>query len=329
MTNIPDPDFDYESTIIQAYNPNFKRESKPSKDNHPEDKFIIPKVFDDATLVKAFVQGQNKLLATQSLRIEAVGDTTQLLTKKGELIGLLKISDKARSALVKTQSEYYGLINKIFLEEGFVPFGESKKKGFFEYRQYEIPKGYKINYTESLVLWKAWWPTRRSTKNFRFKLDILFFVQNNWYPIQDMVFSDGNLYIKTLVGEFTLHGTDKVVWLNQLETEPTQKENLDLPASKSDFKDSIVNTQLSKKQNINVETNSKAELETEIEEEQLLRKLKLRALQTLSDYLENGEVKVKTEVIKDAKGENLSTKTITFKNPCPQWVLEYLLAKND
>jgi hypothetical protein len=287
---------------------------------------------DDVALIEQFVQGKNKLLANLNLRLDVSGNVVQLRTKKGDVIGVLK-NQTTNFILVKQNSPYWEILHKVLLENSFVPLGEAEQqKGFLEYKQYEVPKGYKINYTETGALWKIWWPSQRRKNNYQIQLGLIVFTQNKWYPIQEIACVDGIFYIKTLIGEMTLGFTDKLVWLNKVEELNQPNPPLEPFSQNLETPHGYVAREMNDHQHVLEKKTMIQPLETKLEIDPELQKflhqLKNQAIKTLANYLANGEIEVITEVIKDAKGEVTGTKTITSKKPCPEWVIEQLLNQN-
>lgn len=207
---------DPDTTIIQAYKPK------------PDD---TASTLDDASLIQKFARGERDLVSNENLQIDFCFNRLQLTSRRLEILALIDLLDKPRVVLIKKVSKYSKLINEIILENHFVPWGESSRKGFIKYQQCVPPAGYKLNYTEAVDLWKTWWPNHRQHNKHEIELDILVFFKTNWYPIKEVVGSDGNFYIKTLAGEMTLHSTDKVVWVTQISKQITpQPTSLTSPA---------------------------------------------------------------------------------------------------
>jgi hypothetical protein len=48
-----------------------------------------------------------------------------------------------------------------------------------------------------------------------FQMNLLVLARDQWYPIREMVSSQGMLYIKTLVKEIVLDGSSQIAWLNR------------------------------------------------------------------------------------------------------------------
>ncbi len=314
-----------------------------------------PKNLSDEQLVKYFVQGDTRILASQNLRLDYKANTSQISHRKtGEVLATFKTMDKPYCIYLRENNQYEDLLIKVFLENKFIPLtGLDKHNGFIIYQKHEIPNGYNINYTDTIALWKTWWPTRRHQRSYAIMIDILVFFREQWYPIQDMIGHDGIFYIKTLVGEISLAPTDKLVWLNKIartqaivtsvstinkqtntETfvqEPTGGTSVvNPPRQNSGFIDRshnptpIVPTpSLSTSSHLSRKDIHEIIPSNEIKEN--LDHLKTNALKIISNYLQNGEVETQTEVIKDNKGEILSVRMTTTKKPCPQWVIDYIL----
>lgn len=295
------------------------------------------KNLDDLQLIKLFVQGETRVLSSNNLRLEYKAGTSQLTTVNNhEVIAIFKTLSKPRSIFIQEESKYQYLISNILLENKFIPIGlTAKNQGLFEYQQYDIPVGYRVNYTDTITLWKSWWPNRRHQRSYAIMIDILIFVRDEWYPIQDMVGDNGIFYIKTLVAEISLGSTDKIVWLNKGDK---PQPNMQVPSSSlttNTGKNVGETFTITEAKNWYEETYQQAgpisiNLENDAEplEKPMLKvsdEMKEKALKILEEYLVNGEMEKRSEIIKDTKGEIQSMKMITVKKPCPQWVIEFVL----
>ena len=143
------------------------------------------------------------------------------------------------------------------------------------------------------------------------QLDILIQQKNQWYPIQDIVGTEGFFKIKTLVGEITVGTQDKVIWINKINQQNLNTQNI-LAVS-----------------NQNVGKRRPEQTDLDIEIEKILNELKIEALKTLANYLANGEIETTTEIMRNAKGEITGTKTITVQRDCPQWVIGQILNQKE
>ncbi|MBD2739341.1 hypothetical protein H6H03_36720 [Nostoc paludosum FACHB-159] len=109
------------------------------------------------------------------------------------------------------------MINQGLAEYSYILKGEIDSRGFYQYEYCEIPKGYHMQCTKSVLLWRAWWKYRKYTSRPGIPLELLIRTRDSWYPIRDLIISDGLLYIKTLGSEIALDSNDLVTWLNKIE----------------------------------------------------------------------------------------------------------------
>jgi serine/threonine protein kinase len=305
-------------TIIQAYQP---QEDNPTLN------------LEDAELIAKFIRGDRQLAANQNLQVSYSFNRLQLTTRKLEIVALMDLLDKPKTIVMKPLSKYGGTLHKILSQNYFVPWGEAERTGFVKYQQYVPPNGYEFHYTEMGLLWKEWWPKRRDRKNHDINLSLMVSLNNSWYPIQDIVGQSGTFYIKTLAGEITLDFNDKLVWISQVPKviidKPTALTGSEDSEKKADNKPAT-SEQIYNKVSVGKSKPSshQPELKPANDPEKLLKALKARAIKNLATYLVEGETTTITEVMKNERGEIISTKTTTVNKPCPEWVVEYLLNKN-
>ena len=174
---------------------------------------------DNNKLIEKFVQGSDRLLASEHLRIEVTGGVSQLMTRNGDTIAIMYLQNKPRSIIVKKTSTFAEIIDRIAIELDFVMFGDASREGFTEYKQYVTPAGYRIWYTDPAILWKKWWPTERFQNKQRFNMDILVNFKGSWYPVQNITVNAGTFAIKTIAGQLVLQRASKVLWLAQIMQE--------------------------------------------------------------------------------------------------------------
>ncbi len=192
---------------------------------------------DDTKLVEKFVQGSNQLLASANLRLEVNGGLSQLMARNGDPIAIMYLQNKPRTAIVKHNSQFLELIDRIFIDRSFVMFGDASRAGFVEYRHFVTPAGYRISYTDPSILWKKWWPTEKFQDKQRFNMNILVSFKDNWYPVQNINVNAGTYTIKTIAGQLVLKRDGKVLWLTQhsqeqpkLDAKTSQPESSTQPA---------------------------------------------------------------------------------------------------
>jgi hypothetical protein len=174
---------------------------------------------DDNKLIEKFIQGSDRLLATDNLRLEVNGGVSQLLARNGDPIAIMYLQNKPRTIIVKFKSPFFELIDRMSIERDFVMFGDASRAGFIEYKHFVTPAGYRIWHTDPSILWKKWWPTERFQNKQRFNMDILVSYKNSWYPVQNINVSAGIFTIKTIAGQIVLKRDGKVLWLAQIMQE--------------------------------------------------------------------------------------------------------------
>lgn len=172
---------------------------------------------DNKEIIQLFIQGDSNFTYNQELQIESQMNLSMLKTHQGELIGLIKGGKENKTIEIK-KSNFLKIIDEILVENNCAYLGDSlSRKNFVEYKKYELPSGYKLNYTEAKVLWKIWWPTQNFKNPNQLKLNLLVKFKDQWYPIKDIYVEEGKIYIITLRGEISLFINDKIFWLDKLE----------------------------------------------------------------------------------------------------------------
>lgn len=173
---------------------------------------------DDMTLIKRFIQGEEiDLLYNDNLQVEVIGGICQLLGKNKKIIAMIKTVDKTKCALVRYNSEYWSVLNKLLQENHFIPVGESDLSGLMTYEYHEVPVGYRLHHTEAITLWKTWYPYTRNKKPVGIPLDILILVKNKWASIRDIHIHEGTLFVNTLFEQVSIHYNEQVVWISKVD----------------------------------------------------------------------------------------------------------------
>jgi hypothetical protein len=172
---------------------------------------------DDHKLIEKFVQGSDRLLASENLRLEVNGGLSQLLTRNGDPIAIMYLQNKPRTLIVKQSSPFLESIDRMSIDRDYVMFGDASRAGFVEYKHFVTPAGYRILHTDPSILWKKWWPTEKFQNKQRFNMDILVSFKNNWYPVQNITVNAGTFTIKTIAGQIVLKRDGKVLWLAQIQ----------------------------------------------------------------------------------------------------------------
>ncbi|HEY9703442.1 MAG TPA: hypothetical protein V6C58_13400, partial [Allocoleopsis sp.] len=109
------------------------------------------KILSDEQLLKYFVQGDTRILASNNLRLDYKANTARISHRKtGEVFAIFKPLEKPYCIYLRENNQYEDLLIKVFLENKFIPLtGLDKHTGFVIYQQHEIPNGYQINYTDT------------------------------------------------------------------------------------------------------------------------------------------------------------------------------------
>ena len=188
---------------------------------------------DDITLIQQFICGEATLAANQKLRIEPAFNSIQLLAKRGGLIATMQRFGSRQTVLLRQASDYSATMRQILLARQFVVVpGAGDQPGFEQYRADEIPAGYEVTYSTAKAMWKEWWRTACQKSSHGIQLDILIFARDTWYPIRNIICSQGVLFITTLVSEVSLEGSDQLTWLRRLPPpRPSDTEPLTPPKS--------------------------------------------------------------------------------------------------
>ncbi|MDZ8227155.1 MULTISPECIES: hypothetical protein [unclassified Nostoc] len=173
-------------------------------------------------LIREFVQNsihkKEVLLSNPALTAQTVYNTNQLIAKAEGVIATVQLLSKTLSEFsISPKSSQWELINQALAESSYLLKGEVDSRGFYQYQYCEVPKGYKMHCTKSVLLWRAWWKYRKSTSRLGIPLELLVRKRDSWYPIRDLIISDGLLYIKTLGSEIALDSDDLVTWLSKVD----------------------------------------------------------------------------------------------------------------
>jgi hypothetical protein len=188
----------------------------------------------DTKLIQKFAQGSNQLLSNDRVRLETNAGVSQVISQSGEILAIMYLQRQPRTALIKASSSYATKLSEHLVDRDFVLLGDAKLSGFLEYRHYVTPAGYRVQYTEPAILWKKWWPTERFQNKQRFNMNILVRLNDNWYPIQNIVVEAGRFTIKTLPGQIDIKSNEQLLWLYQMPTAEKEDEKTStLAGSKS------------------------------------------------------------------------------------------------
>ena len=196
-------------------------------------------------IIGYFVQGQKQSIVSQNLKLEYTETSIRLSDVNTKLIGISKqVNQWQRKVLISNNSAYKAKIVEILTAEGFISRHKSSHPEFAEYHYYQVPEGYKLNYTQVIQLWKIWWhhksdPTltserlRQRVNITKKSIDLLIFSKGNWHLVRDLQPKQGNFSLLTARGEMAIEPEEYIVWIDPL-AEPLQgKIELQQPVLKS------------------------------------------------------------------------------------------------
>ncbi|MEH1790647.1 hypothetical protein [Nostoc sp.] len=174
-------------------------------------------------LVREFVgnsiQKKDILLANHSLTAQTVYRTNHLTAKAEGVISTAQINTTKSEFLILSKSSHWELLNQTLAEYNYILNGDIDSHGFYRYQYCQVPQGYSLQCTKSVLLWRAWWKYRKSALGLGISSALLIQIRESWYPIRDLIISDGLLYVKTLGSEIEVHADDLVIWLSKLVLE--------------------------------------------------------------------------------------------------------------
>jgi hypothetical protein len=171
----------------------------------------------DQELITEFIQHslstKQILLSNSVLRGETVFDTNQLTAKNEGIILKINLTSSTPEFFLKINSSHWLLMNEALASYNFILSGKIDNFGFYSCQYYQIPQGYQVMCTKSLIIWRMWWKYKKYSQGRAIPLKLLIRNRNSWYPVRDLIVSQGFLYIKTLGQEFAFSQDDWITWL--------------------------------------------------------------------------------------------------------------------
>jgi hypothetical protein len=190
----------------------------PMADTNPRPDRTLNLTDEELQIIGYFVQGQKHSISSQNLKLEYTDTSIRLSDRNGRLLGISKqVSQWQRKVLITNNSDYRESVIKALKEIGFITRQKSSHPEFTEHHFYQVPECYKLNYNETIELWKVWWNHKRYQLNLpKPPIDVLTFTKGNWYPIRDLQPKQGNFIIRTERGEITVEPDEYIVWIDPL-----------------------------------------------------------------------------------------------------------------
>ena len=357
---------------------------------------------EELQIIRYFAQGQKHSISSNNLKLEYTETSIRLSNNSGKLLGIAKQTNEwQRKVLITNNSIYRKIIIQNLAELGFVDLNRSSHPNFTEHHYYNIPDGYKLNYTEVIQLWRSWWNNKRYQTNVtNVPIDMSIFARGNWYQVQDLQPRQGNFILQTARGELIIPPEDYVVWIDRIESislnltsqveaadsarfsaqsidnvelsaqEEQEEEEVDLESYLNTFTieepedidriegiyniSELLSSSTNREEDISAmslpmfeATNSLpsepeiistqttsielgsgsilSELPTaqsSLADSQAQQALKLKAINALSRYLQQGDIVVRTEVFRNAQGQEINRKVTTIQRGCPRWAID-------
>jgi hypothetical protein len=371
----------------------------------------------ESEIIGYFVRGQKQAVASGNLKLEYTETSIRLSNNNGQLIGISKQVNKwQRKVLISNKFADKLTLVQALVAAGFIARQKSSHPEFAEYHYYQVPDGYRLNYTEVMQLWRTWWHNKRYQLNIASApIDLLIFNKGHWYPVKDLQPKQGSFILLTARGEISIEAAEYIVWIDSAEQTlpkgseedtihekddynnrdrslstttdlsygssstktssidwmPGQDEYIDLESYLSTFNtedsedvdriegiyhidellsgnnilDSVpppapkptkISTQPPVKSHLDPTpslavapvVNSKlpdADLLTTQSTLSLAQRqaaLKLKAMNVLATYLQEGDPVVRTEVLKNAQGQEINRKVTKIQRGCPSWAID-------
>jgi hypothetical protein len=310
----------------------------------------------DLDSIEQFVRGKKKSIAGSSLRIEYIDNAIKLFDAQKVTIAISKqVSEWQQKVLLyRHAGECFNVLADRLTQQGFLASKKSRHPDFAEYSKYQVPSGYLLQY-QSVSLLGQTWLERQSRLGVSHNQGPLVFQGNNWYPIQELKIERNTMHLRTLVGEMSIDTNDLIVWIESTapqspplaEPAPSpQKQaaassltlaSTDFPENPSSVMkqknlpelDAPMTAELTAAWKTPILSAPPAPTNTAVADSSqaetianLKQTIKLKALARMVDYLNDGEVIVSTEILKNGHDQVISTKTIEVKRNCPRWVIE-------
>ncbi|UKO98402.1 hypothetical protein [Nostoc sp. UHCC 0870] len=163
------------------------------------------------------IQKKEVLLANASLQAQTAYKSNQVIAKAEGVIATAQLTQKTLEFSIKSTSSYWELMNEALADYSYILTGQMDERYCYQYQYCPLPKGYRMHCTKSVYLWRAWWRFRKNKLQLGIPMDLLIRTRSSWYPIRDLIISDGLLYIKTLGSEIAVHSNDLIIWLSKAE----------------------------------------------------------------------------------------------------------------
>ena len=184
---------------------------------------------EELQIIGYFAQGQKHSISSQNLKLEYTDTSIRLSTRDGKLLGISKqVTQWQRKVLISNNSVYRENMVVNLMELGFITREKSSHPEFTEHHYYQIPDGYKLNYTQTIELWKVWWNNKRYQLNLpKPPIHVLTFTKGNWYLVRDLQPKQGNFIIRTEPGDIAVEPDEYIVWIDAISDRRAESKSFD------------------------------------------------------------------------------------------------------
>jgi hypothetical protein len=178
-------------------------------------------VLSDMDLIESYIQRsihhQDVFLANQTLQARSEFGGNQLLSKKEGLLAKFQVREQVPEFQVRQGISLWNMLNQLLAKHQFI-FSADSQDNLSIYQPIKIPSGYQMHCDQAMHFWKVWWKYRNRIKNQHISMDLVVRVNNTWYPVKNVVISNGCLFVKTLASETMLDTESLMVWLEKIST---------------------------------------------------------------------------------------------------------------
>ncbi len=187
---------------------------------------------EELEIIGYFARGQKYSFSSQNLKLDFSKTSIRLSDREGKLLGISKQANQwQRKVLVSNDSHYSPKIIEVLNEKGFIAKEKSSHPDFAEYHYYQVPDGYKLNYTKILQIWKIWWKHKCDSISEKLHQGIhgqtpiiepLIFSKGSWHQIQNLQPQQEHFLLQIVNGEPMICAEDLLIWIDKLPTPSIQ-----------------------------------------------------------------------------------------------------------
>ncbi len=176
---------------------------------------------DDLTILQLFVSGGATLEANNNFRVQPTDEARQLFTRDGSLLAAAYDHRLPSTVCLRMGTKYTPALHQTLIDHHYVPVSNIMTNHIVSYEYHPVPSQFSIRCDAARHLWKAWWQDYKkySRKKEQPLLQIL--AGGKWRFIDNIVVSRSTLYVTTEDHESVFHGDDKIIWLEEADTEAT------------------------------------------------------------------------------------------------------------